>query len=82
MRARTRGAIAAALVTTIPVPMATSPRASRVVSRQPPAARPTATGQSAGGPSDPPTTALDERGRRDEREVTDSRDGRVMLSGS
>ena len=64
------GARASALVTAIPVPIATSPRARRVMSRQPPAVSAGTNGRS-GSPTRiaRASDGLDERGGEDQRQV-------------
>ena len=81
---RMRAASAAAFVAAIPAPIATSPRASRVMSRHPPAVRAGTNGRSAASASVgslPPATACDQGRGEHEGQVAGPGDGRIMGLG-
>ena len=81
-RSRSRAAIAGAFVTAIAAPIAGSPRATRVESRQPPAPprrRPAARrSRPIGSPGRRSGDGLDERRRDDQRQVADPGDRAVV----
>ena len=78
---RSRAAISAALVAAIPAPISTSPRASRVMLAQPPAARAAAAGQSGRGSPIGPATASTSAADSDQRQVADRGHAPVVLVG-
>ena len=80
-RSRSRAAIAGALVVAIAAPIRGSPRAIRVMSRQPPAASAGRLGPvgSRGGSPAVPRRPRRARSSDDERQVADPGDGRVVV---